>query len=101
MTGQFTDGLISACQRIPVTDKSRWMMTDAEKKAGVFDFRRRFRDFTSNQVIAALQTDPDDVYDLFGMMAVQGSPDAAARVYGNENRRQMEDEIRRLIYELK
>ena len=54
MTGQFTEGLISACERLPVTDKSRWMMTDAEKKAGVFDFRRRFRDFSANQLRTAL-----------------------------------------------
>lgn len=101
MTGQFTEGLISACERLPVTDKSRWMMTDAEKKAGVFDFRRRFRDFSANQLRTALQTDPDDVYDLFELMAIQGDEDAAARVYGNESRIQTEDDIRRLINDLK
>lgn len=97
MTGQFTEGLISACERLPVTDKSRWMMNAAEKKVGVFDFRRRFRSFTSSQVTAALRTDPSDVYDLFELMVIQGDQEAAARVYGYENRRQMEDEIRRLI----
>ena len=92
-----TDKTIKTLERLS-TFGSDYMFDNEELKANKFNFKKRLRDFSDQEVMEVLKTKPNSAGEVFyKLMKSVEDKDIHAHIYGFESMKAMDDEIMRLI----